>query len=88
MIRKGITGALSFLSFVKASPESIAELQQQHDELLEQYKEHKPEPEVIDEIAAPVHHGKVLELDLHVKPVGDLNAALALLGEGKSNSNL
>ena len=43
---------------------------------------------MIEEIAAPVHHGKVLELDLHVKPVGDLNAALALLGEGKSNSKL
>ena len=28
---------------------------------------------------APVHTGKMLELDLHVKPVGDLSGALALM---------
>ena len=84
MIRKGISSAVSFLSFVKASPETIGLLQQEHDELLEQYKEHKPEAIEVEEVHEPVHTGKMLELDLHVKPVGDLSGALALMVDGKS----
>ena len=44
--------------------------------------------EVLEELPVPVHHGKVLELDLHVKPVGDLHQALSLLGEGKAEFKL
>ena len=43
---------------------------------------------MFEELPEPVRHGKVLELDLHVKQVGDLSGALALLVDGKSYFSL
>ena len=73
------------LTIVQATSPMLSLLQQEHDELLDSFTNSRPETNLYEEFVSP---NKVLELDLHVKPVGNVSGALALLVDGKLKSKI
>ena len=71
---------LSLLEMALAASPLLSLLQKEHDELLESYRGITPEHYYVDdEHAEIISPRQVLELDLHIRPVGNVSGALALL---------